>query len=284
MRYLGNRRGGSVTKGVFVILCIAVLFVAILAAIYAKKEKIMEPEKPAYELPEKKTTEEKIKEIKEDFAAGLKPEVPIVTIPKSEYKTVSRKRNYWKKVAGELKKHLQRKNEELKVQLNENLSSEGKANFYEKEYFNIRTIHNESMGTSSEQSQKLIGKINDLSKKLNISEAEKKAYKTDIKNLFAYWDELIKETEPDEVKKTNLIIAESKKKIERYTQAYKNTTFGNKSEQKSYENKKLLEDEEKKLAMEQEFLDDVLREKYGAYFTVKTSFEKSKQNFQEILE
>ncbi len=284
MRYIGNRRGGSVTKGVFVILCIVVLLVAILAAIYAKKEKIMETEKPAYELPEKKTTEEKINEIKEDFAAGLKPEVPIVTIPKSEYRTVSRKRNYWKKVAGELKKHLQRKNEELKVQLNENLSSEGRANFYEKEYLNTRTTHNESMGIPYEQSQKLIGKINDLSKKLNISDAEKKAYKTDIKNLFAYWDELIKETESDEVKKTNLAIAESKKKIEIYTQAYKDTTFGNKSKQKSYENKKLLEDEERKLAMEQEFLDDVLREKYRAYFTAKTSFEKSKQNFREILE
>ena len=275
---------GSVTKGVFVILCIVVLLAAILAVIYAKKEKIMEPEKPVYELPEKKTTEEKINEIKEDFAAGLKPEVPIVTIPKPEYETVSRKKNYWKKVAGELKKHLQRKNEELKVQLNENLTSEGKANFYEKEYLNTRTTHNESVEMSCEQSQKLIGKINDLSKKLNTSEAEKRAYKADVKNLFAYWDELIKETEPDEVKKTNLAIAESRKKIERYTQDYKNTTFGNIDKQKSYENKKLLENEERKLAMEEEFLDDVLKEKYSAYFIMKNSFERSKGNFQEILE
>ena len=284
MRYIGNRRGGSVTKGFFVILCIAVFLAAILAAIYAKKEKIMEAEKPVYELPEKKTTEEKINEIKEDFAAGLKPEVPIVTILKSEYETVSRKRNYWKKVAGELKKYLQQKNEDLLAQLNENFSLEEKANFYEKEYLNTRTTHNESIETSCERTQKLIGKINNLNKKLNISDAEKKAYKSDVKNLFAYWDALIKETEPDEVKKTNLIIAESKKKIERYTQAYKNTTFGNKSEQKSYENKKLLENEERKLAMEEEFLDDVLREKYNTYFTMKNSFEKLKQNFQEILE
>ena len=275
---------GSITKGVFVILCIVVLLAAILAVIYAKKEKIMEPEKPVYELPEKKTTEEKINEINEDFAAGLKPEVPIVTILKSEYETVSRKRNYWKKVAGELKKHLQRKNKELMVQLNKSFTFEGKANFYEKEYLNTRITHNESIGIPYEQSQKLVEKINDLSKKLNISEAEKKAYKSDVKNLFACWDELIKETEPDEVKKTNLAIAESKKKIEIYTQAYKNATFGNKSEQKSYENKKLLENEARKLAMEEEFLDDVLKEKYRAYFTVKTSFEKSKQNFQEILE
>ena len=284
MRYIENRRGGAVTRGIFIILSIAVFSAAILAAIYTKKEKIMEPEKPVYELPEKKTTEEKINEIKEDFATGLKPEVSTIAIPDLEYRTVSRKRNYWKKLAKELGKYLQQKNEELKVQLNKNFTSEGKANFYEKEYFNTRSSGNESIETSYARTQILIERIKDLSKRLNISKTEKERYKSDIKNLFAYWDELIKETEPDEVKKTNLAIAESKKKIEIYTQAYKNTTFGNKPKQKSYENKKLLEDEERKLAMEQEFLDDVLREKYRAYFMIKTSFEKSKQNFQEILE
>ncbi len=285
MKYTVNRRSqGSATKGTFIILSIVLVLVAILAAIYAKKEKIIRPEKSVYKLPKEKTTEEKINEIKKDFVEGIKPEVPVVTVLKSEYESVSRKRNYWKKVAGELKKYLQQKDEELLLQLNKNFSLEEKGNFYKKEYLNTRSSHNKSLKISFEQNEKLIEKINDLNKRLNSSEAEKKAYKTDLKNLFTYWDKLLKETEPDEVKKTNLAIAKAKKKIEKYTQDFKELNFGNKSRQKSYQNKKLLENEQRNLAMEQEFLDDVLKEKYTAYFTTKDSFEKSKHNFSEILQ